>query len=110
MLVVAGTLTVDPQAHARFLDAAGAVVPPTLAEEGCLEYAFWADPGRHGHFLVFEEWESEAHLDAHLRAPHLKAFQSALADIGLRAAEVRRYLVEAVHPLQAQGSDPSVDR
>jgi len=99
MLIVAGPLFVDPEAHAAFLDAAATVVPPTLAEDGCLEYAFWADPGRPGHFLVFEEWESEAHLDAHLRAPHLKAFQATLAKIGLRGAAVRRYLVEAVRPL-----------
>jgi len=99
MLIVAGPLSVSPEAHAAFLDAAAAVVPPTLAEDGCLEYAFWADPGRPGHFLVFEEWESEAHLDAHLQAPHLKAFQATLAKIGLRGAAVRRYLVEAVRPL-----------
>lgn len=99
MLVVAGPLVVDPEAHDRFLAAAAAAATPTLAEDGCLEYAFWADPARRGHFLVFEQWESEAHLDAHLRAPHLKAFQAALADIGLRRVAVRRYLVEAVRPL-----------
>lgn len=99
MLIVAGPLSVDPEAHAAFLDAAAAVVPPTLAEDGCLEYAFWADPGRRGHFLVFEEWESQAHLDAHLQAPHLRAFQATLAKIGLREAALHRYLVEAVRPL-----------
>ena len=99
MLVVAGALTVDPEAHDRFLAAAAAVVADTIAEDGCLEYAFWVDSGRRGRFLVFEEWESELHLDAHLRAPHLKAFQAVLAQIGLRRATVRRYQVEAVRPL-----------
>lgn len=99
MLVVAGTLTVDPEAHDRFLAAAATVVADTIVEDGCLEYAFWVDPGRRGRFLVFEEWESGAHLDAHLRAPHLKAFQAALAELGLRRAMVRRFQVEAVRPL-----------
>ncbi|MBM3695089.1 MAG: antibiotic biosynthesis monooxygenase [Actinobacteria bacterium] len=99
MVVVAGTICVDPDAHARFLAAAAAVVPLTLAEAGCREYAFWADPGAPGRFLVFEEWDSEADLEAHLKAPHLRAFQAALAQIGLREAGVRRYLVEAVRPL-----------
>jgi len=99
MFVVAGALTVDPEGHDQFLTAAAAVVTGTIAEDGCLEYAFWADPGRRGRFLVFEEWESEAHLDAHLRAPHLRAFQATLAEIGLRRATVRRYQVEAVRPL-----------
>lgn len=99
MLVVAGALTVDPEAHDLFLAAAAAVVADTIVEDGCLEYAFWADPGRRGRFLVFEEWESGAHLDAHLGAPHLKTFQAALAEMGLRGAAVRRYQVEAVRPL-----------
>ena len=99
MLVVAGTITVGREAHEGFLAAAAAVTAATLAEDGCLQYAFWADPGRPGHFLVFEEWESAPHLDAHLKTPHLKAFQAELAKMGLRQAAVRRYLVEAVRPL-----------
>jgi len=99
MLLVAGTLAVDPEAHDRFLAAAAAVVSPTLAEAGCRQYGFWADPDRPGRFLAFESWESEAQLEAHLRTPHLKAFQRALAEMGLRKSSVRRYLVEAVRPL-----------
>jgi quinol monooxygenase YgiN len=99
MLLVAGTLTVDPADHATFLAAAAKVGAGTLAEDGCLQYAFWADPARPGRFLVFESWESEAHLEAHLHTPHLKAFQRALAEIGLRESAVHRYLVEAVRPL-----------
>ena len=45
MLLVAGTLTVGADAHAPFLAAAAAVTTPTLAEDGCLQYGFWADPG-----------------------------------------------------------------
>jgi quinol monooxygenase YgiN len=99
MLVVAGTITVGPEAHEDFLSAAAVVTAATVAEEGCLQYAFWADPARPGHFLVFEEWEAPAHLEAHLQTPHLKAFQAELAKMGLRQAAVRRYLVEAVRPL-----------
>jgi quinol monooxygenase YgiN len=99
MILVAGTLSVDPADHAAFVAAAANVSARTLAEDGCLQYAFWADPARPGAFLVFESWESEAQLDAHLRTPHLKAFQRSLAEIGLRGSSLRRYLVEAVRPL-----------
>ena len=99
MLIVAGTLTVDPADHAAFLAAAAEAGVRTLAEDGCLQYGFWADPERPGRFLVFEAWESEAHLDAHLRTPHLKSFQRSLAEMGPRESSVRRYLVETVRPL-----------
>ena len=96
MLLVAGTLTVNPEAHAPFLAAAAAVVAPTLAEDGCLQYGFWADPERPGRFLVFECWESEAHLDAHLKTPHLRAFQRALAEMEPPLREKAAEMVELV--------------
>jgi quinol monooxygenase YgiN len=99
MLLVAGTLTVGPEAHSRFLAAAAAVVSPTLAEAGCRQYGFWADSDRPGRFLVFESWESEAQLEAHLRTPHLKAFRRALAEMGLRESSLHRYPVDDVRPL-----------
>jgi hypothetical protein len=36
------------------------------AEAGCLEYTFSADPIEPHRVLLFERWESQADLDAHL--------------------------------------------
>jgi quinol monooxygenase YgiN len=38
------------------------------AEDGCLEYTFAADPLEPGRVILFERWESQAALDAHLAA------------------------------------------
>ena len=99
MLLVAGTLTVAPERHAELVDATRTLVTATRAEAGCIRYGLWADPDRPGHLLAFEEWESEAHLDAHLQRPHLREFQTVLARLGLIEAGVRRYLIEEVRPL-----------
>ena len=38
------------------------------AEQGCLEYTFAADPLDSGRVVLFERWESQEALDAHLAA------------------------------------------
>jgi quinol monooxygenase YgiN len=37
-------------------------------EDGCLEYTFAADPLEPGRVILFERWENQAALDAHLAA------------------------------------------
>ena len=71
MIVVSGTITVDPADH----DAAAALmqtlVEETAKEAGSVSYAFYADLESPGTFRVFEEWESdEAHRRALRRAAH----------------------------------------
>jgi hypothetical protein len=38
------------------------------AEAGCLEYTFGADPIDPSRVVLFERWESQAALDAHIAA------------------------------------------
>ena len=34
-------------------------------EPGCIRYSFYADLADPNKFIVYEEWETQAHLDAH---------------------------------------------
>jgi len=49
------------------------VVAITLREEGCIRYQINRDTKEPRRFVFTEEWESQAHLDRHLAAPHLQA-------------------------------------
>jgi len=44
MLIIAGTLTVDPADRERFLDANAEVVPLARRAAGCLDFVQAADP------------------------------------------------------------------
>lgn len=46
---------------------------PTRAEAGCLRYDLFEDLEHPGKFTFVEEWESEAHLQAHSQSDHLNA-------------------------------------
>lgn len=45
----------------------------TLKEDGCISYQLNRDVKNPRRFVFTEVWESQAHLDRHLAAPHLQA-------------------------------------
>ena len=98
MLVVAGTVTYDPTHQEDVVAGAARVAKHTRAEEGCLSYEFFADLSGPGRLLVFEEWEEERHLVAHLETQHLADFRVVLQSAGLRSRDINRYYVYGVVP------------
>ena len=53
------------------------LIPITLAEAGCLQYDLHRDNETPCHFMFFEQWESRDLWQAHMGAPHLKAYVEA---------------------------------
>ena len=101
MLVIAGTVRIDPERRADAAAAAIEVQAATRAEAGCISYTLSADLAEPGLFHLFEEWESPEALKAHFQAPHMAAFQRALGGLGVREMKVQRYEVASVGPLRA---------
>lgn len=99
MLVVAGEIEIDPAHREEAVDAMQAMMTATRRESGCRSYVLSADLGDPGRFRIFEEWESQEDLDAHMETPHMKAFQASLAKLGVRRLDVKRYEVGSVTPL-----------
>jgi quinol monooxygenase YgiN len=57
------------------------VVPLVRTEPGCIRYDLHETGGDTPRFLFYEIWESEAALAVHSETPHLKAMQTAIADM-----------------------------
>lgn len=51
-----------------------ALVAPTRAEAGCLDYRLHRDPENAGVFMFYERFASQAALDAHLATDHFRKF------------------------------------
>lgn len=49
------------------------LIDTTLQEDGCISYQLNRDANNPRRFVFTEVWESQAHLDRHLAAPHLQA-------------------------------------
>ena len=66
MLVISGTMNVEPSDRDALLEASKAVMADTLKEDGCHAYSFTPDILDPGVVHIFEKWESEAHLAPHI--------------------------------------------
>ena len=69
MIIVSGTFEVDPAQRDAFLAERLDRMRASRAEAGCLDYTFSADPLEPGRVVLFERWEDQASLDAHLAGP-----------------------------------------
>jgi quinol monooxygenase YgiN len=71
MVIVGGTMVVEASQRDAFLAGRLDAMRASRAEPGCLEYAFSADPVDPSRVVLFEIWESQEALDAHLAAMHV---------------------------------------
>ena len=99
MLIVAGKFTFDPTKTEIAKEAAAKVMAATHEEPANLEYVFSFDAADPATMRVFELWESEADLDAHLLLPHVADFRAAMGEIGVSAADVMKYDVASSRPM-----------
>ena len=91
MILIAGTVDVDPQRRDAALDAARPHMQATRAQEGCLDYVWSADPLVPGRIYVFERWASTETLAAHLAGAHYLAMRDTIAAHGLCGLDVSKY-------------------
>lgn len=80
-LTVVAKLKAKPGAEARLENALRALVAPTRAEAGCLNYDLHRAHDDPGLFVFHENWESRALWEAHMNAPHLVAFSAAQGEL-----------------------------
>ncbi len=84
---VSATVTAKDGKEEALAQALSAVVKDVRAEDGCIRYDLHrSDYGNV--FLFYEIWESDAHLVAHGKTPHMDAMRDATADLVAGPAEV----------------------
>jgi quinol monooxygenase YgiN len=100
VLIIAGTLQIDPGKTDAALADAAVMMKASQAEDGCHAYAFSADPINPGTLLLFEKWESEEALAAHSASAHMKEFQSKMPGWGVTGADIKKYVIASEGPLR----------
>jgi len=91
MIVVAGTVRIPEDKIEALLPTARATLEATRKEQGCIVYSYAFDVLDRGLMRIFERWESRAHLDAHLKAPHMGPWRAKLAEIGASGRDIKAY-------------------
>ena len=91
MILIAGTMNVDPAKVDDFMTEACELMRATHQEPGNLAYSFSRDPLEDGLIHIFEKWESEEALTEHMGLPHFTGFGAKIGDLGVTGASVKKY-------------------
>jgi quinol monooxygenase YgiN len=97
MVIVTGRFEMAPGDVAAFIAEKEAGMRRSRAEDGCIVYAFGADPIEAGVVNLLERWESGAALDAHIAA--MRANPAPPSAIKIVSAEILRHEVSSSGPL-----------
>ncbi len=93
MIIIAGSVEVDPERREAALEAGRPHMEATRAQKGCLDYVWSADILVPGRLYVYERWENAEDLAAHLDGPHYLAMRDTIAAHGLRGADVSKFAI-----------------
>jgi quinol monooxygenase YgiN len=99
MLVVAGTISIDPTKRGDAEAAFEKMRAATLQESGCVAYQCYFDRKDQGVIFMFEKWESQEALNAHFATPHMVEFGGALGSFGVTGMDVKKYEVTSEGPV-----------
>ncbi|GIJ79259.1 Antibiotic biosynthesis monooxygenase [Micromonospora phaseoli] len=91
MLIVAGTLYVDPAERDDYLATCAEIVRQARQAPGCLDFSISADLIEPARINVYERWESDEHL-MEFRGSGPEPEQQ----VALVGAEVHKFLIGAV--------------
>ena len=95
MIVVAGTIVIDPAQPSEPEAAFDRMRVASLAEDGSLSYQAFRDRVDEGTCFIFEKWRNQEDLTLHFRASYMADFGTVLASDGVRSMEGRKYEVSA---------------
>jgi quinol monooxygenase YgiN len=72
-LTIIAKLRAKPGMEARVYETFSVLRGPTHKEAGCVYYELHQSLENPREFVFYENWASAAHLDAHLKTPHVLA-------------------------------------
>lgn len=99
MIIVAGTVRVDPARREVARAAMEKVVAASRGEDGCIEYSYGVDVLDAGLVRVYEVWRDTNALQAHFKMPHLDEWRAAWIAIGVSERKLQLFEISAVSNL-----------
>ena len=81
MICVVALLKARPGKEEVLRSALAAGIAGTHQEPGCLQYDLHVSVTDPGSFAMYERWQDQAALDAHMKTPHVQSLFARLPDL-----------------------------
>lgn len=105
-LVVVARLQAAAGREDDLIAEAAKMASASRAEEGCVNYRFYADTEQPGHFAFVEEWVDDAALKHHFTQPHTAEFMGAIRGLVERGTDALFHTVSSTRKLGRSGLEP----
>jgi quinol monooxygenase YgiN len=99
MIVVSGTAEVQPSKRQQAIELFKRLMSETTKEDGNISYHFYIDIENENVFRVFEQWQSQAALEAHFATDHMAELNRELPKLIAAPPELTRYDIADSAPL-----------
>ena len=93
MIIIAGGVPIQSGMKEEVIKACLDVEGPTRLEPGCISYTYFFGVSDPNYLQVFEQWESEEAIQAHLQTPHVQTFFSRIPGFAAGMPIVNKYVV-----------------
>ena len=95
MIVIEGTVRLDPDRMDEARPEMEAMVRASRAEAGCIDYAYAIDLLDPGLVRVSERWESRDALAAHFKTAHMATWRAFFPELAITDRSLRLYEADA---------------
>ena len=99
MIIVAGSVRVDPAKREAARAVMERVITASRGEDGCIDYAYSVDVLDPGMVRVWEVWRDKETLQRHFQMPHLAEWRAAWPTFGITDRKLAIYDVSGTTAL-----------
>jgi quinol monooxygenase YgiN len=92
-LTVIAHIRAKPGQESRVREILQGLLSPTRTEAGCINYDLHQSQTDPALFVFYENWASEAHLEAHSKSSHIQSFRKEAGEILAGPIEITKWWV-----------------
>jgi quinol monooxygenase YgiN len=108
-ILINGTVQFSPQHAEQAMVEATQLMADTRSQQGCRHYVWSIDPARPGTVYVYENWETEADLAAHLAGPYYSGMLGLLGKYEMLGTDILKYKTAKAGPIYDDTGVPRAD-
>lgn len=108
-ILINGTVDFSPEDAEKALAEATQLMADTRAQQGCRHYVWSLDPAVPGRVYVYENWETEADLAAHLAGPFYSGMLGLLSQYEMKGTDILKYETAKAGPIYDDTGVPRAD-
>ena len=109
MIIISGWIEIAPSDVDEALASSQAYITPVREWDGCLDYAWTADKIIPGRIYIYERWETEAALAAHLKGENYLNMRNHMGQYKAVGAEILKHRIDLSEPVYDETGTPRAD-